>query len=243
MPTAFTLARLRKHRPDPLTSVVLTVPVFLVYHLGILLIDLRNGVDLITEFTLRLLEQSVAAYVVVTLAAAAALSLTAHVQRRRGRLRPTALGPVLLESLGWAVVMLVAVGWAVAQMSSALALGGLSVGGAGLGPLDKVVMAAGAGFHEEVVFRVALLGGGIALLLRRGRVGQVPAVATAMFGTALLFALIHHLGPHGDPLSLSVLAFRFLAGLFLGAVYMLRGFAIVVYTHTLYDILVFFVFG
>ena len=28
---------------DPLTSLVLTIPVFLVYHLGILLVDMRNG--------------------------------------------------------------------------------------------------------------------------------------------------------------------------------------------------------
>ncbi|MBW2463694.1 MAG: hypothetical protein JRH11_18735 [Deltaproteobacteria bacterium] len=92
------LARLRD-RHDPLTSLVLTVPVFLVYHLGILFIDLRNGVDLVSGLTFRLLEQSIGAYVAVTVGGAMAL-VGAGVFLRRGdkRFQPRELVPVLVES-------------------------------------------------------------------------------------------------------------------------------------------------
>ena len=234
------LDKLARSKPDPLTSVVLTIPVFLIYHLGVLMIDFRNGVDLISGLTFQLLEASVPGYIGATLAVAAGLMLAIWVQRRRGRVRPAALGPVLMESVGWALLMLVSVGWAAAQLRAAL-----SVGDAldAMGPLDKFVMAAGAGFHEELVFRVGLLSGGV-YLLRRVRDTR-PAIAwtLAVVASSLLFSAVHHVGPMGDPFSFDVFAFRTMAGLYLAMVYVLRGFAIVVYTHALYDILVFFVFS
>ena len=251
-------------RPDPLTSLVLTVPVFLVYHLGILLIDFRNGVDLVSGITFRLLESSVVAYVAATLGVAGMLFLVGWIQRKRGRIRPAALAPVLLESGVWAVVMLFSVGWATAQLRAALSLAPASTGwslGAGgmgpalalpavaltlspvLGPLDKLVMSAGAGFHEEVVFRVGLLSGLRHLLLRGSGVVGRAAVMLSLLGSSVLFALAHHLGPVADPIELTTLTFRTIAGVYLGGVYLMRGFAVVVYTHTLYDVLVFFVFS
>ena len=110
-----------------------------------------------------------------------------------------------------------------------------------MGPLDKVVMAAGAGFHEELVFRVGLLSGGVYALQRIRDTRPAVAWTTAVVVSSLLFSAVHHLGPMGDPFSVDVFAFRSLAGLYLAMVYLLRGFAIVVYTHALYDILVFFV--
>ena len=246
--------RLVAHRPDPLTSVVLTIPVFLVYHLGVLLIDYRNGVDLVTELTFRLLEASVPSYVGVTLLVAVGLLVAIWVQRRRGHVRPADLGSIVAESALWAGLMVVSVGWAAAQLRAALSAEvplsqWLSLATAlstaellAMGPLDRVVMAAGAGFHEELVFRVGLLAGG-AHLLKTLR-GQHPLLAWGLSAlvSSLLFSAVHHLGPLGEPWVLDVFTFRTLAGLYLSAVYVLRGFAVAVYTHTLYDILVFFVF-
>jgi len=231
------LDRLARSKPDPLTSVVLTIPVFLVYHLGVLLIEFRNGADLISGLTFQLLEASVPGYIGATLAVAAGLALSAYVQRRRGRVKPTALGPILLESVGWALLMLVSVGWATAQLTAALSLG------EAMGPVDKIVMAAGAGFHEELVFRVGLLSGGVYLLQRIRGTGVKTAWAVALIASSLIFSAVHHIGPMSDAFTLEVFAFRTLAGVYLAMVYALRGFAIVVYTHALYDILVFFVFS
>jgi hypothetical protein len=113
-------------------------------------------------------------------------------------------------------------------------------------------MSAGAGFHEEVIFRVALFGGGAYALhtwalplagFPRGKESELRAGLIAAFTSSLLFSLVHYLGSLGDAFSLSSFVFRFLMGLCFVALFRFRGFAVVVYTHTIYDLLVFFVFG
>ena len=229
------VTRVRRGKPDPLTSVVLTLPVFLVYHIGILWSDKRNGADWVSDLTLQLLHKSVEAYVIATLAAAAGLALAMWVLRRTGRVQPTELLPIVVESAAWALVMLVSVGWAVQRVAPALSWP------LGFDALEKVVMAAGAGFHEEVMFRVLMLSGG-AILLRR--VLSVPPIRAWIFAalvSSLVFAFVHHLGANGEGITVAALAFRTLAGLYLGLLYGARGFAVAVYTHALYDALVFFV--
>jgi len=88
--------RAQSGKADPFTSAVLTVPVFLLYHLGILVIDQRNGVDCVSGLVLSLLDASVPAYFAATFALAAGLGVLLWVLRRRGRWRPIALLPVLL---------------------------------------------------------------------------------------------------------------------------------------------------
>jgi hypothetical protein len=229
--------RVRRGKPDPLTSVVLTLPVFVTYHIGILAIDKRNGADWVSDLTLQLLHSSVQAYVTVTLSVAAALAALVWVLRKTGKVRPTALLPIVAESAVWAVLLLLTVGWAVQHMTPALDLA------AALGPLEKVVMAAGAGFHEELMFRGLMLSGGALLLRTALTVPPVRAWIAAWFVSSAVFAFVHHIGPNGEGITLTALAFRTLAGLFLGLVYGARGFAVAVYTHALYDALVFFVLG
>ncbi|RLB52819.1 MAG: hypothetical protein DRJ42_13765 [Deltaproteobacteria bacterium] len=228
------LARLRD-RHDPLTSLVLTVPVFLVYHLGILFIDLRSGVDLVSGLTFRLLEQSIGAYVAVTVGGAMAL-VGAGVFLRRGdkRFQPRELIPVLVESAVLAVGMLLIVGWATNHIFSG------QIGESPMGFIDKIVMASGAGFHEELVFRVGLFAGGALVLRRFSPLGDLPAVLVAALASSVVFSAIHYVGSLGDTFTLVSFTFRVIAGLYLAAVYRLRGFAVAVYTHCLYDLLVFF---
>ncbi len=221
-----------KHRHDPLTSLVLTVPVFLLYHLGILLIDLRNGVDLVTEATLELLQQSLLAYVGATVAIALGLFGAGWYLRRKGHIKPAKLAPVLLESTALAVVMMVTVGWATQTLLPG------QVGPRAMGPFEKIVMAAGAGFHEELVFRVGLFAGGAFLLARW--LTEKKALIVAFVASSLLFSAIHYVGPLAYEFTLASFTFRALAGAFLGAVYHFRGFAVAVYTHALYDVMVFF---
>ena len=223
-------------RHDPLTSLVLTIPVFLLYHLGILALDLRNGVDLVSTLTFELLHQSLAAYVALTLAIAAGLVATTIAMRRRGVLRPASLAPVVIESVVWAVIMLFVVGWATSHLFAA------QVGQPRpLGPFEKLVMSAGAGFHEELVFRVGLFGGAAWLLHRFVPVFKgVIAPLVAALVTSIVFSAIHYVGPLGDSFSIVSFVSRLLAGLYLCALYRTRGFAVAVYTHALYDVMIFF---
>jgi len=236
--------RAQRGKADPFTSTVLTVPVFLLYHLGILVIDQRNGVDWVSGLMFALLEASVPGYVAATLAIAGALAIALRALQRSGKLRPIALLPTVLESAVWAILMMLSVGYATAELTSSFALPGspaLQAGGAlaTLGPVDKLVLAAGAGFHEELAFRVVLVSGVARLLIAVG-MPETRALLSAAIGSALLFAFVHHLGPYGDPLELAPFVFRTLAALYLTVVYAARGFAVAVYTHTLYDVLVFF---
>jgi len=231
----FSIKAYFKRRHDPLTSLVLTVPVFLVYHLGILFIELRNGVDLLSGATFALLERSLWAYIAVTIGVALGLLIAAWFMRKKGHIHPTRLFPVLAESTGLAILMLVTVGWFTAQVFSN------QVGGMAMGPVEKLVMASGAGFHEELVFRVGLFAGTAALLERWKPEKRTLIVLAAALGSSLVFSAVHYVGAFGDPFQLTSFTFRVLTGLFLCTVYQLRGFAVAVYTHTMYDLLVFFV--
>jgi hypothetical protein len=229
------ITRVRRGKPDPLTSVVLTTPVFLTYHIGILWSTKRNGADWVSDLTLQLLHSSVEAYVIVTLAAALGLVLSVWVLRKTGKVQPTELLPIVVESAAWAFVMLVSIGWAVQRVAPALATP------LAYGPIEKVVMAAGAGFHEEVMFRFLMLSGGALVLRRVLSVPPIRAWVAAALVSSVVFAFVHHVGVNGEGITLTALAFRTLAGLFLAVLYGARGFAVAVYTHALYDMLVFFV--
>lgn len=232
-----------RRKPDPLTSVVLTMPVFVAYHLGVLVIDVRDGVDWVSGLTLWLLDESVPAYVGATLSVALCLVLAAWIQRRRGQVRPAALFSIVAESCAWAVVMAITIGWATHVITReaagvlAAAVGSVSE----LGALDKIILAAGAGFHEEAVFRVGLFSGGVLVLQRGAGLGRASALLVALLVSSVVFALVHHVGPYAEPLAFAPLLFRTLTGVFLAGVYLLRGFGVAVYTHAIYDALVFFV--
>lgn len=228
-----------KQRHDPLTGLLLTIPVFLIYHLGILAIDLRNGVDLVSMLTFELLDRSLFAYVAVTLGYALAIGVAVFVLRKRGAIKPAELLPVLGESVVLAVLMFFTVGWATSQIF-AMQIPDLQVGLAGMNPFEKIVMSAGAGFHEELVFRVALFAGGTLALRKVGKLSETKAAWIAAIVSSLIFSAIHYFGPLGDPFQLMSFTFRFLAGLYLAAVYRFRGFAVAVYTHAIYDVIVFF---
>jgi hypothetical protein len=231
---------------DPLTSLVLTVPVFLAYHLGIVFMDLRNGADLVSGLFVALVHASLPLYVGLTLGVAVALGVAVYFLRGKNVLRLSSIGPVIAESTAWAAGMWLLCGWATARLvgavvvpSGAMTAFDLQIGGRTLGIVERVVMAAGAGFHEEFVFRVVVFGGLSWLLSSRG-VPRVRADLASALVSSLVFSAVHYIGPLGDAFQLGSFVFRALSGLYLALVYRLRGFAVAVYTHALYDLAVFF---
>jgi membrane protease YdiL (CAAX protease family) len=106
------------------------------------------------------------------------------------------------------------------------------------GVFERLVMSAGAGVHEELVFRLVMMGG----ILRLGERGlgfrRWAALALAIAISSVLFSAAHHVGPLGDPLRAGVFVYRALAGAAFALLFHFRGFALAVYTHTLYDVYV-----
>jgi len=221
---------------DPLAGLYLTIPVFLLYHVGILFIEARNGVDLVSTAAFGLLKASTAAYVGVTLGVAVGVIIAIQILRRRGAMQRTEWAPMLIESLVLAFVVPVVAGSVSQLFSWASGIGSMGV-------FDKFVMAAGAGFHEELVFRVGLFGGVLFLLRRFGKLSPTRAALISAVVTSLAFSAVHYIGPFGDDFQLASFVFRAMAGGLLAAIYHWRGFAVAVYTHMFYDVFVFFFVG
>lgn len=225
-------------RIDPLTSLVLTTPVFLVYHVGLLLTDGRNGVDFVSGPMRALAQTSLLLYLALTVAIAAGIVIAGLSMRGRGEIHPKALLPVLLESTVWAFLLSVTVGYVTSRLFAS-ALAPMQTGPRMVGPIDAIVLSAGAGFHEELVFRVGLFAGGALLLRKVANLRPLLAFGIAAVVSSLIFSAAHYIGPFGDSFMLVTFTFRALFGLALAGLYKARGFATVVYTHAIYDVFVF----
>jgi membrane protease YdiL (CAAX protease family) len=105
--------------------------------------------------------------------------------------------------------------------------------------MARLTIAIGAGLYEEMLFRLV----GLALLhwiiVDLIEAPQKAGMAIAVVLSALAFALYHK--PE-LPQEYGKLLFYTISGIYLGSVYLMRGFGITVGTHAIYDILVLVVF-
>lgn len=229
--TSPVIAHLRG-RLDGLTSAILVFPLFLVYQLGILSGRGQNGVDFVTRALIRVGHRDLNNYLVLLAGALLAYAAVVLLLRRTGRFSPRAFVPMLAESAFYALVMGSIILFVIHQFTRIVP--GLAIGGASA--LDVVVISAGAGFHEELIFRVIVMGG-LAWLLT-GLTGPRRAWLLAIVLSSLVFSVAHHLGPVGEPFTFAAFVYRTLAGVFFAIVYHVRGFAVVAWTHALYDVYV-----
>lgn len=100
--------------------------------------------------------------------------------------------------------------------------------------LDWTVLSAGAGLHEELVFRLLLLPLMAVALERIVAMPKPLAWGAAAVGSSLMFAGAHHLA--GEPFEVYAFTYRTFAGLFFAGVYLTRGFAVAAWTHAIYDL-------
>ncbi len=101
-------------------------------------------------------------------------------------------------------------------------------------PLDAIAVAIGAGLSEEFVFRMVGILAIHALFADLCRLPSAAATIIAVVLTAAAFTWYH------DPASMRApdVAFVAAAGIYLGALYVLRGFAVAVLAHIGYDLVV-----
>jgi membrane protease YdiL (CAAX protease family) len=227
-----------RRRPDPLTSIAFTVPIFLLYHLGILAVERRTNLDFVSSWVQGLLKESVPAYVTVTLAFSLLLLVVVWVQQKRGVVPSSSMLRVMFEAAACAVLIMVSMGWATHRVLRTMDTAGLTA----LNMFEKLVLASGAGFYEEFIFRALLVTGGSALIGRIFRVSARGALMLAVIVSSLLFALAHNVGVYGEPFVLEVAGYRVIEGILFALLYLARGFATVAYAHTFYEALVFFVY-
>ncbi len=228
-------------RVDPLTSAILVFPLFILYQLGILFSRGRNGVDYVTASLVELSERDLGNYLFALASMLLVYAAVLLLLRQRGSFNPRAFVPVLAESSFYALTMgtiILFVMHRFVELVPSLAIVPLAAAPASakIDFIDVLVISAGAGLHEELIFR---LGGvsGLSWLLA-GITGEKRAWVLAVLISSLVFSLAHHVGPGGEAFEFAAFVYRALAGLFFALVYQIRGFAVAVWTHAIYDVYV-----
>jgi Type II CAAX prenyl endopeptidase Rce1-like len=217
-------------KSDAWTDLALTLPIFLIYHLGVVFLPVRNAADPVTHELRSLANASMVTYAGITLAIGAAFVLVLITLGRGKALDKKRFLYIAVEGALYAILM---------RFAGAYAVGSLRLGPpGGSGVFSGVVMSLGAGFYEEIAFRVGLFGLGALILRRVLAAGPKRLVAVCAWAVcaAMVFSGWHYVGELGDSFELSSFVFRAVCGLVLTAIYALRGFAPAVWTHALYDI-------
>ncbi len=223
------------------TSLVLVIPLFILYQLGVMFTGgVRNGVDFVTSAMWWATQENLAAYLGVNVLILLAFTGGVWAMKGKGLMNPKLWPAVLVESTVYAFFF----GGAVVQLMSVFGLDGVLAQGAGgagdLGLFQKFVLSIGAGLYEEVVFR--LIGvGGLFWVLTKFAGERMPSWARAVVAvlvSSVIFSAIHYIGSMGDAFTMGSFLFRFFAGILLAVIFYLRGFAVAVYTHAIYDIIV-----
>lgn len=228
-------------RANLLTSLVLVFPLFLAYQLAVALLPgVGNGADLITARLVALLHTKTN-YLLFNLGLVAAFALLILILRRRQQFDLRIFLPTLLESAVYALTMgsLILYGMGLLGIHPTLAVGPPAADAANAaiqgGPLTRVALSIGAGVNEELVFRLILLSLTILLFQKLVGMKRWVAVALAFLVSSALFSAAHHV-IGGEPWRAGVFIYRLFCGLFFAALFQWRGFAVAVYTHTLYDV-------
>ena len=217
---------------DAYVDLILTLPIFLAYHLGVVFLPVRNAADVVTSELIVLAKDNLLAYAGLTLLIGGAFVGVLLLLGKRNALEWERFAFLAFEAAAYAIAMRLVAGWVVGKL--ALAQAQLTGGFTGL------VMSAGAGFYEEIAFRVVLYGLGTRLILmlfpavdpirpRLIKLGWAVAAAAAFSGW-------HYVGALGEPFELRSFVFRFVCGFVFTVIYEFRGFAPAVWTHALYDV-------
>ncbi len=229
-------------KPGAWVDLALTLPLFVAYHVGVVFLNIKNAADYVTRPLLDLANGSRTAYLGLTLAIGVLFAGIFGLLGRGQAFRAAKFAQIAVEGVAYAVAM---------RFGAAYVVGRLPIGPVGkMDPVSGAVMSLGAGFYEELAFRVVLFGLGAKLLVwllareRVGLVGAAPrltmkaiAIMTAWsFAAAGIFSAAHYVGALGDRIDVASFVFRWVLGLALTLIYVARGFAAAVWSHAVYDL-------
>ena len=215
-------------KSDPWIDLGLTLPILIGYHLGVIFLPTRNAADFTTSRLSALANYSTIAYLGLTITIAAILVAVLTVAGRGKKLVWRRYAAVAAEGAAYAVAMCFIAQTVVGSLH--LSSGGQHTFWSGL------VRSLGAGFYEEVAFRVAIFGIGLALLLKLVKKRRFLLLVSWAIITSAAFSGWHYYGVLADTFELRSFVFRWICGIAFVAIYHYRGFAPAVWCHTLYDI-------
>lgn len=258
-----------RHSAEPTQAAALTLPLLCLYGLGVLIVpSARNGVDFVSSalyvaFSSLGPMRAFAYLAFYGLLIGANVGLIAYLSSKN-QFHIRYFWPLIAESALYAFATGTATASLTAQLVNAIhavpALGPVELSAqiAGgfpaqftgtfpalaasrqLGLVDGIFVSAGAGLHEELVFR--LVGIGAVARVWLGKDWRKPSLhlLAIVVVSSVLFSAVHHIV---EPFVFTVFVFRVIAGLFFAALFLLRGFAVAAWTHFLYDVWVIVLLG
>jgi len=223
----------------PRYSLTLALPLLLLYELAAQLVSgpsgVRNGAEVMLKAGAQSLLGSRGPMILLAVIVATIVWVIARDARKNGAPRLPVFFGMAIESALLAAIFGLVVGLATARLITALHLS-VPASLDQLGISTALMVSLGAGFYEELLFRVLLVSA--LLVVARRLLGWGP-VASGIFATllgALAFSAVHYVGPLGDQVSSQSFVFRTIAGLAFSGMYVTRGFGITAWAHALYDV-------
>ena len=220
---------------SPLYSFIFTLPLFLLYEVGIFLISsrdidqLRNGADVLMRQVL----ESFGIYGMYGFGGTFLIGFLIAFIRQKKNLRTSEIESRFLlimffESIAWATLLVIMM----IKIPTFLSLSNEDH------LIQQVVLSIGAGIYEEFVFRVLLISGLAILFGLIFNWGEFGKTFLSVIISSAIFSIFHFFGSYGDTFSFPLFFVRFFAGIFLAMIYIFRGFGITAYAHTIYDLFV-----
>ncbi len=154
------------------------------------------------------------------------------IARKSWRVDGRALGVMTIESVVWAMPILV-----LAAMTGLLGGGGGEGGIGGLSIGSRATIAVGAGVYEELVFRFALIAVVHTVLVDVSGMRQKLGDWVAVGFSALVFAAYHR-SDVGGQIVAPALIFYLASGVYLGSLFLGRGLGVAAGAHAIYDLVV-----
>jgi hypothetical protein len=231
----------------PRYSVIFALPLLLAYEaLAAALAgprsssQIRNGADVLLKEAFIAAAGRNGPLIFIAAVVGIGIWFVARDMKRTGQgVRPLVLGGMLAESIALAAIFGIVIGTLTVKLLGSLHV--MALTGFMESPITRLswstrlMLSLGAGLYEELLFRVLLvsaLAAGARVVF--GLSTRGAGVFAAVVG-ALIFSAFHYIGPYGDPFRLTSFTFRAISGLAFSALYLLRGFGITAWTHSLYD--------
>ena len=214
-------------------SVVMSLPLLLTYEILIILTQsdywvIRNAADVWIRTFLMAFNLKTQHLTFVMIGILFALIPIAKMNSSDVRIKINYFLMMLVEAFVYSVILGVV-------LQFLLRLGGLSASGFGNDVLQNIALSLGAGFFEEIIFRVLLLNF-LFFISKFFFKSNVVTVVFSVLVSSLLFSISHYVGSMADSWQLYSFMFRWIAGMLFTLLYFIRGFSITAYTHALYDI-------
>jgi len=237
-------------KPGAWVDLGLTLPIFVAYHAGVIFLRVQNATDVITGPMLRAAEGNRAIYLLITASIGVVFTLVFGIIGRGQAFRPSKFVQIAIEGVVYAFLMRLGASYVVGRLFAAIG-STPAAQQASQGPFVGLVMSLGAGFYEELAFRVLLFGLGAKVLVRlfahepyavetnaprRLTVRAFIVASVWALVSAAVFSGVHYVGAFGDPFALPSFVFRLTLGLVLTLIFVTRGFAAAVWAHAFYDI-------